>query len=48
MNTNAKLQPTFWCFIPAHNEGGNLARIAHEFEIILVNDGHLDNTYDVK
>jgi len=48
MNTNAKLQPTIWCVISAFNEAENLARVGHEFEIILVNAGHLDNTYDVK
>jgi len=48
MNTNAKLQPTIWYVISANNEAENLARVGHEFEIILVNDGNLDNSFDVK
>ena len=58
MTTQAKLQPTISCVIPAYNEAGNLGRVmpdiiekisnlAPRFEIILVNDGSQDNTCDV-
>ena len=58
MATKPKLHPTISCVIPAYNEAGNLGKVvpdiiekisnfAPQFEIILVNDGSQDNTYDV-